>query len=157
MKISDNKVVSFHYRLTNGAGELLDDSREAEPLPYLHGHRNIIPGLEAALAGREPGDRFEVKLSPQTAYGLRDDSLVQVLERSAFAVEGPLEVGMHFEVADESDEVRMAIITAVEGDKITVDANHPLAGQTLLFDVEVMAVRDASADELARGRVELEL
>lgn len=153
MQISQDKVVSIHYTLTNTDGETLDSSRgRGEPLAYLHGHGNIIPGLESALSGKATGDTLNVQVEPAEAYGERHDQLVQQVPRSAFEGVDQVEPGMQFQ-AETGMGVRLFTITDVQGDQVTIDGNHPLAGQTLNFDVEVAEVRDASQEELEHGHV----
>ncbi len=151
MQISRNSAVSIHYTLTNDAGEVLDSSVGEEPLLYLHGTGNIIAGLEQALNGKSAGDKFEVTVPAAEAYGEVDESMVQVAPLSMF--QGmEVEVGMQFH-ADVSHGNGIITITAVEGDEVTIDGNHPLAGQALTFAVEVVSVRPATAEELAHGHV----
>lgn len=152
MQIADNKVVSIHYTLTNDDGDVIDSSRDAEPLVYLHGAENIIPGLEQALAGRVVGDDLKVSIDPADAYGDFDENMVQVVPREMFQGVDTLEPGMEFQ-AQTSQGVQVIRIAAVDGDNITIDGNHPLAGETLHFDVSVAAVREASEEELAHGHV----
>lgn len=156
MKVSENKVVLFHYALVNSTGEVLDGSRGGNPLPYLHGHKNIVPGLEAAMDGREVGDKFEVVVPPEQGYGQRDEAKVQVIDRQAFADFTELEEGMVCQMEDDNGELQLVGITKIEGEDVTVDANHPFAGIELKFDVEIMEVRDATAEELSAGHVELD-
>ena len=153
MQIADNAVVAIHYTLTDDAGTTLDTSRERnEPLAYLHGHGNIIPGLESALVGKQAGDKLNVTVAPEEGYGERHDALIQTVPREAF--EGVDEVlpGMQFQAQTDAGP-RLFTITEVEGDNVTVDGNHPLAGATLHFDVEITEVREASAEELSHGHV----
>jgi FKBP-type peptidyl-prolyl cis-trans isomerase SlyD len=150
MLIGANSVVSIHYRLTNSAGELLDASNEGEPLTYLHGAGNIIPGLERALLGKAVGAEFTVAIAPEEAYGVRHDHLVQEVPRSAFPDPEQLETGMRFS-AQSDQGVLSVVITAVSPETVTVDANHPLAGETLHFDVRIEEVRPATEEELAHG------
>lgn len=152
MQAGENSVVLIHYTLTNDAGETLDSSAGREPLAYLHGFGNIIPGLENALAGKKAGDKLKVSIPPAEAYGLREDALLQVVPREAFGGAPDLEVGMQFQ-AQTPEGVRIVTIVGVEGDNIHLDGNHPLAGETLHFDVEVTEVRKASDEELAHGHV----
>lgn len=153
MQISQDKVVSIHYTLTGADGETLDSSRgRGEPLAYLHGHGNIIPGLENALTGKSAGDTLNVQVAPAEGYGERYEQLVQQVPRSAFEGVDTLEPGMQFQ-AETGMGVRLFTITEVQGDQVTIDGNHPLAGQTLNFDVEVTEVRDASPEELEHGHV----
>ena len=151
MQITDNTAVSIHYTLTNHDGEQLDSSIGDAPLVYLHGAGNVIAGLEAALAGKKIGDKLNVTISPEQAYGAIDENMVQVVSRKMF--EGmDIEVGMQFH-ADVSYGAGIITITEINGDDITIDGNHPLAGEFLTFDVEVVDVRPATADELAHGHV----
>jgi len=150
MLIGANSVVSIHYQLTNNAGELLDASSDDAPLTYLHGAGNIIPGLEKELLGKTAGAEFTVTVAPEEAYGLRHDHLVQQVPRDAFPSPDELEVGMRFSA--ESDQgVMSVVISAVADDHVTVDANHPLAGETLHFAVRIEEVRPATAEEVAHG------
>ena len=152
MQISDNKVVSIHYTLTNDKGEVLDSSSGKAPLAYLHGNKNIISGLENALKGKEIGDKFNISIPPEEAYGVHDKALIQVIPKSAFQGIDDIEAGMQFQA--KSDEgIQIVTITKVDGDKITVDGNHALAGETLTFDVEVTDVREATEEELQHGHV----
>ena len=153
MTIAANKVVTFHYTLTNEAGELVDTSREGEPLPYLHGANNIVPGLEQELEGKNVGDKLQVAVPPHLGYGEYMEEMVQQVPRDMFQGIDTLEVGMQFHAEGQSGQQHVVTITAVEGDSVTVDGNHDLAGETLNFDVEVMDVRDATEDELAHGHV----
>jgi FKBP-type peptidyl-prolyl cis-trans isomerase SlyD len=152
MQIAENTVASFHYTLTNDAGEVLDSSRGREPLLYLHGAGNIVPGLEQAMEGRGPGDTFKVDVAPEQGYGKRHDGLIQKVPREAFQGVDQLEVGMQFQASGPQGAMSVTI-TAIEGDQVTVDGNHPLAGETLHFDIEVADVREASAEEMAHGHV----
>ena len=152
MQISDNKVALIHYTLTNGDGEVLDSSDGAEPLAYVHGQGNLVPGLEKALAGKQQSDKLEVSVVPEEGYGPVVDEMIQTVPRDAFAGVEEINVGMRFEASTAGGPVSVEV-TKVEGDEVTVDGNHPLAGQTLNFDVEVMEVRDATEDELAHGHV----
>lgn len=156
MKVSENKVVLFHYALVNSAGEVLDGSRGGNPLPYLHGHKNIVPGLESAMTGHEEGDKFEVIVPPEQGYGERDEEKVQSIDRKAFADFTELEEGMVCQMEDDNGELQLVGITKIADDEVTIDANHPFAGIELKFDVEIMEVRDATAEELKAGHIELD-
>jgi len=152
MKISDNKVVSIHYTLTNDKGKVLDSSSGKEPLTYLHGNKNIISGLENALNGKVVGDKFNISIPPEEAYGVLDEALKQVIPKSVFQGIEDIEAGMQFQA--KSDEgIQVVTVTKVDGDKITVDGNHALAGETLTFDVEVTDIREATEEELQHGHV----
>ena len=151
MTIADNSVVSMHYVLTNAAGEQLDSS-EGGPLTYLHGHQNIIPGLEQALTGKASGDKLQVEIRPADAYGTHSPELVEVVPRSAFDGVDQIESGMQFQ-AQTPDGAQMITVTKVDGDQVSIDGNHPRAGEVLNFQVEVTKVRAASEEEIAHGHV----
>lgn len=151
MQITDRTAVSIHYTLTNPSGEQLDSSHGEEPLLYLHGAGNIIAGLEAALDGKSVGDTFNVTIPPAEAYGEFSPEMVQVVSRKMF--DGmDLELGMQFH-ADVSHGSGIITITEINGDDVTVDGNHPLAGETLIFDVQVVDVRPATDDEMSHGHI----
>jgi FKBP-type peptidyl-prolyl cis-trans isomerase SlyD len=152
MQIADRSVASFHYTLTNDAGEVLDSSDGREPLAYVHGAGNIVPGLEKALAGRQAGDRLKVAVTPEEGYGPRHPELVQTLPKSAFQGVAEPQPGMQFQGQGPQGAL-LVTVTAVDGDQVSIDGNHPLAGQTLNFDVEVTDVREATAEELDHGHV----
>jgi len=151
MQITDKTAVSIHYTLTNVDGEALDSSRGAEPLVYLHGAGNIIAGLENALTGKTVGDVFDVSIPPEEAYGEVVPEMTQVVSIKMF--EGmDVEVGMQFH-ADVNYGSGVITITEINGDDVTIDGNHPLAGETLNFAVEVIDVRPATAEEWAHGHI----
>lgn len=152
MEIADQRVAYIHYTLTNDKGEVLDSSQGSEPLAYLHGAGNIIPGLEKALAGKKAGDKLNVKVAPADGYGERSDALVQQVPRRAFQGVTDIQPGMSFHAQGASGPMRVTV-TRVAGDMVTVDGNHPLAGENLNFDVEVTEVRDATAEEMTHGHV----
>ena len=147
MQIAEKSVVSIHYTLTNAEGTVLDSSNGQEPLAYLHGASNIIPGLENALVGKTVGDSLQVTVEPEEGYGPVRDELVQDVERSAFAGIDNIETGMQFMAQTPWGEQPVTVVK-VEGDSITLDGNHPLAGQTLTFDVEVVEIREATDEEV---------
>lgn len=149
--IANNNVVSFHYTLTNAEGETLDKS-QGEPLAYLHGAGNIIPGLEKALEGKTVGDKFTVTIPAAEGYGEYNPDLVQEVPAQMFQGVENIEAGMQFQ-AQTDDGVQIVTVKAIEGDNIIVDANFPLAGQDLTFEVEIAEVRDASPEELEHGHV----
>ena len=154
MQISSQKVVTFHYTLTNDDDEVLDSSDGGDPLAYIHGTGNLISGLEQHLEGKEAGDQFAASIAPAQAYGERDEELVQTLSMENFAGIEDLRVGQQLEASGgDDDESRIITVAAIEGDRVTVDGNHPLAGQTLHFDVDVVSVREAAAAELDHGHV----
>ncbi len=152
MSIAPDQVVAIHYTLKNDAGDVLDQSADGEPLTYLHGHGNLIPGLEKELAGKHTGDKLQVKIAPAEAYGEYDQALVQQVPRRALKGIPEVRVGMRLQ-AQTAEGVRAVTVTRLAGDLVTLDGNHPLAGQNLNFEVEVGAVRAATAEELAHGHV----
>ena len=153
MQITDNAVVTLDYTVTTPEGDLIDSSGQSgEPLTYLHGCGNIVPGLENALAGKRVGDAFHITVPPEEGYGERNDDLVQVVHRDQFVGIEQMEIGMQFQT-EADGEVHVVTVTGLEGDEVIVDANHPLAGETLVFDVTVLAVRPATREELAHGHV----
>ena len=151
LPIEKDRVVSIHYTLTNPQGEVLDSSSGRDPLSYLHGTGNIIPGLENALAGRQSGESLQVTVQPEEGYGLTNPDLVQSVPRSAFTGVEQLEVGMSFQAQGPEGRTQHVTITAIAGDEVTVDGNHALAGQILNFDVTIEAVRVATAEEIEHG------
>ncbi|TRX74196.1 FKBP-type peptidyl-prolyl cis-trans isomerase [Pseudomonas mangiferae] len=153
MLIAANKAVSIDYTLTNDAGEVIDSSAGGAPLVYLHGAGNIIVGLEKALEGKQPGDELQVSIEPENAYGEYSAELVATLDRSMFEGVDELEVGMQFHASGPNGGMQIVTVRDIEGDEVTVDGNHPLAGQRLNFQVKVVDVRDASAEEVAHGHV----
>jgi len=152
MQLAQNKVGIFNYTLTNKGGEVLDTSEGREPLAYIHGIGNIIVGLEEALEGKGKGDSLEVSIEPAKAYGFRQDSLMQELPQSDFESIPELKIGMQLQTETEAG-VQVVTVTKIENDMVTVDGNHPLAGETLNFAVEVTEVREASEEEMAHGHV----
>jgi len=152
MKNTENPVVSIHYTLTNKAGEKLDSSVGAEPLSYLHGAGNIIPGLESALSESSVGDKLIVTIEAADAYGERNEEQIQTVSKEMFKGMDNIKVGMQFQ-ADSSSGPAIVTITKVEDDDITIDGNHPLAGEQLTFDVEVMDIRSATATEMEHGHI----
>ena len=151
MTVENGKVVSFHYTLTKAQGDVLDQSQE-HPMPYLHGAGNIIPGLEKELAGKKVGDKLTVNVPAAEAYGEYHEQLVNDVPREAFQGVDQIEPGMQFQ-ANTPEGVQVITVKAVNGETVTVDANHPLAGQDLNFDVEIVEVREATEEESAHGHV----
>ncbi len=152
MQITKDTVVSIDYTLTDDSGQTIDSSEGREPLAYLHGAGNLIPGLEAALEGCGEGQHLEVSVPPEDGYGTRNDALQAVVSRDQFEGTPEVTVGMQFR-ASTPDGMRVVTVVGVDGNAVTVDANHPLAGQTLNFDVTVRAVREATPEELEHGHV----
>ncbi len=151
MQIAENAVVAIDYTLRNDEGEILDSSEGAQPLAYLHGAANIIPGLEQALAGKCAGDALDVSIEPEDAYGEYSVELVATLNRSMFEGVDELQPGMQFHASAPDGGMQVVTIRDVDGDQVTVDGNHQLAGQRLTFQVKVVSVRAATEEELAHG------
>jgi FKBP-type peptidyl-prolyl cis-trans isomerase SlyD len=152
MSITQDQVVSIHYTLKDDSGEVIDRSAEGAPLAYLHGHGNLIPGLERELTGKNTGDRLQVRIAPADAYGEYDNALVQSVPRRALKGIGDVRVGMRLQ-AQTPEGARALTVTKVSGDMVTLDGNHPLAGKNLNFEVEVAGMREATAEELSHGHV----
>lgn len=152
MKIAKNAVAEIEYTLTDPQGKVLDTSKGRAPLPYMHGTGNLIPGLEAALEGKGAGDTLNVTIAPEQAYGQRDDNLIQIVPRSSFQGVKTIEVGMQFR-ANNGGQTRIVRVVGFQDDDIKLDANHPLAGVTLTFDVAIVSVREATAEEISHGHV----
>ena len=153
MTIAANKAVSIEYTLTNDDGDVIDSSNGGAPLVYLQGAGNIIPGLEKALEGKAVGEELTVTVEPEDAYGEYSAELVSTLSASMFEGVDQLEVGMQFHASAPDGQMQIVTIRDLDGDDVTVDGNHPLAGQRLTFKVKVVAVRDASEEEVAHGHV----
>ena len=150
MRIEKHKVVVVDYILTDDMGRVLDTNDGDGAFAYLHGVGGVVPGLERALEGHVPGDHLKVKVEPHEAYGVRDESQVETLPRSDFRGIDQVLPGMQFHASD-GERGRFVTVVAVEGDNVRVDANHPLAGKNLNFDVTILEVRDATAEELEHG------
>jgi FKBP-type peptidyl-prolyl cis-trans isomerase SlyD len=151
MQIDAKRAVTFHYSLRDDDGTVLDSSEGQEPLTYLHGEGNVVPGLEKALQGKQAGDEVKATVSPEEGYGQRDDSNIRNVPRRRLP-EGKIQPGMRMRLDTEGGPIS-ALVTAVKGDYVTIDGNHPLAGMTLHFDVKIVSVRDATAEELEHGHV----
>lgn len=151
MKISADKAATINYTLTDNDGKIIDESRDSS-FVYLHGHSNIIPGLEAELTDKSKGDSFQLTIQPADAYGEYNPAMTQVIDRSAFGEE-PIEVGMQFHAQGENGHPVLITISKIEDNNVTIDGNHPLAGVTLNYEVEVMDVRDATEEELSHGHI----
>ena len=150
MQIKKDAVVSVHYVLKDDSGQILDQSEAADPLEYLHGAGNIIPGLEAALLGKSVGEKFKVKVEPKDAYGVRNDKLVQRIPKDQFPDPKKIQKGMQFQVDGPQGPMVLSVVDVVDKD-VVVDGNHELAGQTLHFEIEVTGVRAALKEELEHG------
>ncbi len=155
MKIEKNVVVSLAYQVKTEDGVVVDQSTIEAPLDYLHGHNNLITGLEKELDGKVAGDKFSATVSPEDAYGEHNDALVQRVPANVFQGVDEIEVGMRF-LADTDQGPIPVEVTEVDGDEVVVDGNHMLAGQTLTFDVEVIATREATEDEVEHGHIHQE-
>lgn len=151
--IGANSVVAIHYTLKNDAGDVLDSSEGSSPLVYLHGAQNIIAGLENELQGKSIGAKFTASIPPELGYGESRPELVQIIKKEMFESAEAIEPGMSFVAQGEGGRQQQVRVTAVSGDDVTIDANHPMAGMTLHFSVEVMEIRDATRQELAHGHV----
>ena len=153
MKIQKNSAVSFHYSLTDDDGNTVDSSAGAEPLAYLHGAGNIIPGLETALEGQSAGDTLQVAVAAADGYGEVQPELIQEVPKSAFQGVDNIETGMQFEAQTSQGGTVPVVITAVAEETVTVDGNHPLAGKNLHFDVTIEQVREATEQEISQGHI----
>ena len=151
-KIASGIIGIIHFNMKDEKGELLATSREDDdPMPYLHGAGNVVPGLEKALEGTVVGDALTVVIAPEDGYGIPDGPGPQGVPRATFPEDMPLEVGMPFGAEDEDGTQMTLWITKLEGDRVFVDANHPLSGKTLTFEVEVIGMREATDDEKVHG------
>lgn len=149
--ITADKAVTIHYAVKNPAGEVLDKSSEEQPLAFIFGRGMLIPGLEKALEGKTAGDTFSADVTPAEAYGERQDGLVQAVPREMFG-DNEVQAGMQFRASTDHGE-QSVVVVEVSEETVTVDGNHPLAGVDLSFDVEVVDVREATAEELDHGHV----
>ena len=152
MQIENNKVATLHYTLKDNDGNIIDQSDDCS-FVYLHGAFNIIPGLENALAGKTAGEELNVKVAPEEAYGVRNDEHIQEVPKAMFEDGTNIQVGMQFHAQGPNGEMIMVTIADVKDDVVVVDGNHPLAGVELNFDVKIIDVRDATAEELEHGHV----
>lgn len=152
MQIADRTVASFHYTLTSPQGDVIDSSRGREPLPYLHGVGQIVPGLEKAMAGRSVGDTFQVLVPASEGYGESNPEMMQSVPRSAFPEDVEIAPGMQFEAQGPMGPVTV-VVKSADAETVVIDANHPLAGTPLHFDIEIVEVREASVEEVLHGHV----
>jgi FKBP-type peptidyl-prolyl cis-trans isomerase SlyD len=154
MNIDTNKVVSFHYRLADETGQEIENSYEGEPMLFLHGHKSIVAGLEKAMEGKQAGDKFTATVPPAEGYGQRNEANLQRIPIKHLhgdkKSKARLRVGMVVSVETEQGPRQVTIVKAGKFN-VDVDSNHPLAGRTLVFDVEVVDVREATADEISHG------
>ena len=152
MQIGTHKVVTIDYTLRNDGGDVLDTSKGRGPLTYMHGAGNLIPGLESALEGKQAGDSMTVNVAPEDAYGEKDEQLVQEVPKNLFSGVENIQPGMQFQAQTQAGP-RVVTVVGVAEENVTIDANHPLAGVPLTFDVTVIEVRDATDEEKAHGHV----
>ena len=153
MTITERMVVSIHYKVADAAtDEMIDSSEGDEPMTYLHGAQNIIPGLERALEGKTVGDHVSVTIAPPDAYGEYSEDRVQEVPIEAFEQVEDLKPGMIVTAQSGDGQINL-VVTDVGESTVTVDANHPLAGKSLAFDVSVISIREASEEEVAHGHV----
>lgn len=150
MQIAKDTVVTIDYTLKDNEGKTLDQSEDGK-FAYLHGAHNVIPGLEAALVEKQAGDQVSVTIAPADAYGERDLGQIQRVPRSMFPPDVEIEVGMQFNSESPEGQLMVVLVSGIDGDTIIIDGNHPLASQTLHFDVNVISVRVATEEELEHG------
>lgn len=153
MTITKDSAVFFNYTLTDDQGNTLDQSPEGQPMGYLHGHNNIIPGLEKQLEGKTAGNKLVAVVEPAEAYGEYHEEAIQQVPREHFQGVDAIEVGMQFQAQAENGQAMLVRVKEVSEDTVTIDANHPLAGKQLSFDVEIADVREATEEELAHGHI----
>lgn len=151
MKVEQHSVVSIHYVLTDENKTVLDSSEGQDPLTYLHGAGGLIPGLEKEILGKAIGDKFDVTVDPVEGYGELDESLVQKVPLEVFEGVDKVEPGMQFRTQAQDGSSQLITVTDIEGEEVTIDMNHPLAGVTLYFDIEITAIRDATEEEIEHG------
>jgi len=152
LEITADRVVLIHYTLKDDAGNVIDTSAGAEPLAYIQGHGNLVAGLEKALEGKQDGSNLAVSVTPEEGYGKYDSKLIQRVPKRTLQSAGAIKKGMQFQGRTD-DGMRLFTVTAVIGDMVTLDGNHPLADKTLHFDVQVVSVREATSEELEHGHV----
>lgn len=155
MQIEEKKVVVIDYSVKTLDGQLIESSEGHEPLAFLCGYQNVIPGLEKALLGKSAGEKLQIEIAPEDAYGERSEEMIKEVPMAAFQGVDNIEAGMQFH-AESPDGNQLVTVTKVENGIVTVDGNHPLAGVVLVFDVDIKQVRDASDDELSRGHLHTE-
>jgi FKBP-type peptidyl-prolyl cis-trans isomerase SlyD len=152
MQIANDTAVLIHYKVSNDSGEVMDSSDGDEPLAYIQGQGEIVPGLEQALLGKTAGDKLEITVEPELGYGEWDEDKVQTVPRGAFEADAEIQPGMRFQAQGDDGDM-IVTVTAVTPDEVTIDSNHPLAGQTLKFEVEVISVRACTEEELEHGHI----
>jgi FKBP-type peptidyl-prolyl cis-trans isomerase SlyD len=156
MIIAEGSIVFIHYTLSDEQGQTIDSSVGGQPLPYLHGHHNIVPGLENALGGGKAGDRIKVTVAPEDGYGQIIPEAIQTFPLDAFENVDEIQPGMQFHAEGPDGQVQVLTVKEVNAETIVIDNNHPMAGKVLNFDVEITAVREATATELEQGHPQTE-
>ncbi len=151
MTISDKHVVTIHYKLTGDDGDTIDSSEGKDPLVYLHGTNNIIPGLERALSGKTTGDSVQVTVQPEDGYGPINPELIQTVPHSAFEGIDTVQPGMQFQAKGPKGEAQLITVQSVNDNGVIIDGNHPMAGKVLHFDVSIESIREATEEELSHG------
>jgi FKBP-type peptidyl-prolyl cis-trans isomerase SlyD len=152
-KIGEKRVVTLHYTLKSSTGEVIDTSAGSEPLTYLHGAGEMVPGFEKSLIGKKAGEKHSFSVPPAEGYGERKGKGPQRVPKAAFEGIGEIEVGMALDTEGDDGRSQTVWIAAIDDDFVTIDINHPLAGETLHFEVEVLAIRKATAEEVKHGHV----
>ena len=150
LTITENKVVTFEYTLKNESGEIIDSSINNTPITYIHGSGNIIPGLEDELEGKKVGDKFHASINPEDGYGVRHDDLIQKIDKERLSHLPNIEIGMQLQAYDE-DGMQILTVVDISDSDVTLDGNHPLAGERLHFDVEITDMREATEEEIEFG------
>ena len=150
MEIQKGRVVGMHYTLTNSEGEVIDTSDGRDPLQFLQGYGNIIKGLEAELDGKTLGEQVQVVVQPEDGYGVRHEQLIQQVPITSFEGVDELQVGMQFQAQTQQGPIPIRVV-AIEGEDVTIDGNHELAGEQLHFDVKIESVREATEEEISHG------
>jgi FKBP-type peptidyl-prolyl cis-trans isomerase SlyD len=150
LTITENKVVTFEYTLKNENGEIIDSSINNTPITYIHGSGNIIPGLEDELEGKKVGDKFNASINPEDGYGVRHDDLIQKIDKERLSHLPNIEIGMQLQAYDE-DGMQILTVIDISDNEVTLDGNHPLAGERLHFDVEITDIREATEEEIEFG------
>jgi len=153
MTVKKDAVVEMHYTLKNDAGEVVDSSKGQDPMPFIQGRGNIIPGLEKALEGMKVGDTCDVSVKPEDGYGVHHAEGIQEIPKEALQGIENLEIGMELQSQDEQGNPFIVRVEEIKDDVVIINANHPLSGQTLHFNVSIESVREATANELEHGHV----
>ena len=153
--VADGHVVEINYTLTNNKGDVIDSSNGTAPMAFIQGKQNIIPGLEKEMAGKKIGDSFKVTVGPEEGYGPRHKEMIQSIPKEQFGPDAPnIQVGMQFQLEGSNGQAVLVTAIEVRENEVVLDGNHPLAGETLHFDVEVISLREATEKELAKGNLE---